>query len=115
MKARTFRNSQVGTVAIVDAPVSQWYVRRARLTFLVVGFTTAVMSCAAVAMFAPLLPAVALCIPIGLVCGFAAAATVRVWPVLRALWWWSIESPSRSRCWSAPRFWAGPPGRGCRC
>ena len=27
----------------------------------------------------------------GLVCGFVAAAVVRVWPVLRVLWWWSIE------------------------
>jgi hypothetical protein len=25
------------------------------------------------------------------VCGFAVAVVVRVWPVLRALWWWSVE------------------------
>ena len=88
---KLFGTSPVGTVALVERPVSQWYIRRARLTFLVVSFTTAIVSCAVVAMVGPLLLAVVLCIPLGMVLGLVAGVLVRVWPVLRVLWWWSFE------------------------
>ena len=81
----------VETIAIVDAPVSQWYVRRAGTAALVVGLTLD----AAVTTVASVFGSLWLAVLIGALTGFAAAVatylTVRAWPVLRALWWWSFE------------------------
>jgi hypothetical protein len=90
-KSRTFGSSPVDAVAIVEAPVSQWYIQRARVAFLVVGLVSGLAVAAAVAAFSPLALAVVLGLLAGAVCGFSAAVLVRVWPVLRVLWWWLIE------------------------
>lgn len=90
-KGKLFSNSPVGTITIVDTPVSQWYVQRARVAFLVVGVVTGVVTAAVIAVFAPMLLAVVFGVLAGVVCGFVAAMLVRSWPVLRVLWWWSFE------------------------
>jgi hypothetical protein len=90
-KRDLFGDSPVGTVAIVDAPVSQWYVQRARVAFLVVGVVSGVVTAAVIAVFASMPLAVVVGILAGAVCGFVSAVLVRSWPVLRMLWWWSIE------------------------
>jgi hypothetical protein len=81
----------VGAITIVDTPVSQWYVQRARVAFLVVGVVSGVVTAAVSAVFAPMLLAVVLGVLAGVVCGFVAAVLVRSWPVLRVLWWWFFE------------------------
>jgi hypothetical protein len=78
-------------MAIVEAPVSQWYARRARLAFVGVGAVSGVVAAAVVAVFAPLPVSVVLGVLAGAVCGLVAGVLVRAWPVLRALWWWSFE------------------------
>jgi hypothetical protein len=85
------RSDAVGSVAIVEPPVSQWYARRAQVTALVVGLAVAVLVTAVLSVFYPLLWAVPLGAVAGVVCAFVTALLVRAWPVLRALWWWSIE------------------------
>jgi hypothetical protein len=91
MARRLTDNSPVGMVAVVEPPVSQWYARRAGVAALVVGLASDVLATAVLSVFCPLLLAVVLGAPTGMVCAFAAAVLVRVWPVLRMLWWWSIE------------------------
>ncbi len=86
-----FGQQPVGAVTIVERPVSQWYVQRARVAFLVVGVVAGVVTAASVAVFAPMTLAVVLGILAGAVLGFVAAVLVRSWPVLRVLWWWSFE------------------------
>ena len=81
----------VGAVSIVEPPVSQWYARRAGVTALVVGLASDVLVTAVLSVFYPLLLAVVLGALAGIVCALLAAVLVRVWPVLRTLWWWSIE------------------------
>jgi hypothetical protein len=81
----------VGAVAIVDAPVSQWYARRAQVTTVVVGLLVDAFATAVLSVFCPLLLAVALGALAGIVLGFAAGVLVRVWPVLRVLLWWWVE------------------------
>ncbi len=83
--------SPVGAVSIVERPVSQWYAQRARVTFAVVALVSAVVTAAVVSVFAPLLLAIPAGVLAGLVVGFVAAVLVRVWPVLRVLWWWLFE------------------------
>src|SRR3954451_12601764 len=86
-----FDRPAVGSVAIVEPPVSQWYARRARIAALVVGLASGALVTAVLSVFCPLLLAVVLGALAGVVCAFLAAVLVRVWPVLRVLWWWSIE------------------------
>ena len=80
-----------GSVAIVEPPVSQWYARRAWVTALVLGLTSDALMTAVLSVFCPLLLAVVLGALTGVVCAFVTTVLVRVWPVLRTLWWWSIE------------------------
>jgi hypothetical protein len=91
MARRLVDNSPIGMVTIVEPPVSQWYARRAGVTALVVGLAVDVLTTAVLSVFCPLLLAVVLGALAGVVAAFAAAVLVRLWPVLRVLWWWSIE------------------------
>jgi hypothetical protein len=58
---------------------------------LVVGLTSDVLATAVLSVFCPLLLAVVLGALAGVICAFVTAVLVRVWPVLRVLWWWSTE------------------------
>jgi hypothetical protein len=86
-----FNRPAIGSMAIVDPPVSQWYARRAGVAALVVGLVSDVLVTAVLSVFCPLMLAVVLGALAGVVAGFVAAVLVRVWPVLRTLWWWSFE------------------------
>ncbi|MEV8508103.1 hypothetical protein AB0368_25245 [Actinoplanes sp. NPDC051475] len=78
-------------MTLVERPMSQWYARRAGVTALVVGLACDALVTAVLSVFCPLLLAVVLGALAGVVCALVAAVLVRVWPVLRTLWWWSIE------------------------
>src|SRR5690349_11515280 len=86
-----FGGRPVGAVAVVEAPVSISYARKARITFLTVAVSVGAVVAMVLAVFAHPVLAVLIGILAGLVCGFVAAVLVRVWPVLRVLWWWSPE------------------------
>ncbi|MFG1608346.1 hypothetical protein [Actinoplanes sp. NPDC049265] len=81
----------VSEFAIVDPPVSQWYARRAGVSALVVGLGFDALVTAVLSVFCPLLLAVVLGALAGVVAALVTAVLVRVWPVLRSLWWWSLE------------------------
>ena len=91
MASRFSSGTPIAEMAIVDPPLSHWYARRAAVAALVVGLAAAALVTAVLSVFCPLLLAVALGALAGVVVGFVVAVLVRVWPVLRALWWWSIE------------------------
>lgn len=86
-----FGSRPVGAVTIVERPVSQWYVQRARVAFLVVGALAGLVAAAGLAVSMSPVSAALLGVVSGAVCGFVAAVLVRTWPVLRVLWWWSFE------------------------
>jgi hypothetical protein len=88
---RLLNEHPIGAVAVVEAPVSISYARKARITFLTVAVSVAAVTAMVLAVFAHPVLAVLIGIVAGLVCGFVAAVLVRVWPVLRVLWWWSPE------------------------
>jgi hypothetical protein len=88
---RIFSTRQPASMAVVDAPVSQTYARKARLTLLVVSPVVGVLAAGVLAAFVPLLWAVALAVLLGPLCGLVAALWVSAWPVLRAVWHWLPE------------------------
>jgi hypothetical protein len=86
-----FGSAPVGAVTLVETPVSQWYVRRAQVTALVAGLAADALATAGLSVFCPLLLAVVLGALAGVLCGLVAGVLVRIWPVVRVLWWWLIE------------------------
>ena len=91
MALRLFGARQVGAITVVETPLSQSYARKALVAFLVVSGTVGVLTAAGAALFVHPVLALLLGLLTGVVCGLVAAVLVRVWPVLRALWWWSAE------------------------
>jgi len=78
-------------VTVIEARVHRSSARNAKLAFfltlVVVGLLTATVTAEQVHPILALL----LGIVAGLLCGAAAWALVRVWPVIRLLWWWTPE------------------------
>ena len=90
-RGRLFGDRPVGAVTVVETPVSQSYARKARIAFLGVAGVAGMAAAVVLAVFTYPLLAVVLGAVAGVVCGFTAAVAVWAWPVLRVLWWWSLE------------------------
>jgi hypothetical protein len=91
MATGLFSRNAVGAVAIVEPPVTQWYARRARVAGLVAGLGADVLMTLEFSVFYPVLLAIALGALSGFVVAVLTTVLVRIWPVLRVLWWWSFE------------------------
>lgn len=92
MKAsRLFGDRPATAISVVEPSVSRWYAQRARLVFYVVSIVAGAASTGLLSVTRPVAAAVFVGALIGLAVGFTAAVLVRVWPVLRVLWWWALE------------------------
>jgi hypothetical protein len=91
IRSRPFRRHSIGAVTVIDARVHRSSARNARLAFVltavIVGLLAAVI---AADHFHPIL-AVFAGTGAGTVTGVIAWALVRVWPVIRLIWWWLPE------------------------
>lgn len=91
MAGRMFGERPVGAVTLVETPVSRSYAQKARVAFLVVAASVALVVGATASVALPLVLAVVVGLLSGGVCGLVVACVVRVWPALRVLWWWAFE------------------------
>jgi hypothetical protein len=89
--ARLFGDRPADAVAIVEAPVSRSYARKARIAFVSVTAVAGALGAVSLATVMAVVPALALGSLAGAACGLAVAVLVRVWPVLRVLWHWAAE------------------------
>lgn len=85
-----FGSSRPGAVALVEAPVSQAYMRKARITFWVVAIATLLVTGVALRHARPAVT-VGISFLSALVAGVLAMVGVTVWPVARVLWHWAAE------------------------
>lgn len=86
-----FGRRDTNTIALVEPPVSQSYVRKARVAFYVVGVSVAIVAAMILSHYwHPILGALAGMF-IGAAAGLVVGSVVLVWPVLRAIWHWSAE------------------------
>jgi hypothetical protein len=86
-----FGERPVGAVTLVETPVSRSYAKKARVAFIVVSLTVWGMVTAALSLRMNLALAIVLGVLTGTVVGFVVASVVRIWPLLRMLWHWSLE------------------------
>jgi hypothetical protein len=86
-----FGDRPVGVVSVVEAPLSRYYAHRARVAFWAVTVAAGGLSVAVLSIRLPLIWAVPLSLFVGGLLGLLVAVLVRVWPVLRVLWWWAFE------------------------
>jgi len=80
-----------GTVTVIEARVHRSSARRARVAFLVTVFVVGLLTATVAADRMHPVFALILGLITGGVAGAAVWALVRVWPVLRLLWWWTPE------------------------
>jgi hypothetical protein len=90
-KSGTFGERPVGAVTLVETPVSRSYAQKARVAFLVVAASVALVVAATASVVLPLVLALVVGLFSGGACGLVVACLVRVWPALRVLWWWAFE------------------------
>lgn len=88
---RRFAGKSTGTVTVIEASVHRSSARNARLAFILTAVTVGLLSAVVAASYWH--PVVALIVGalVGVSCGAAAWLLVRIWPVLRLLWWWTTE------------------------
>ena len=86
-----FGDRPVGAVTLVEPPLSGAYARKARVAFFVSGSVSAAVSASVLGVWLVLPLAVLAGVAAGAVVGLLVGSVVRVWPVLRWLWWWSAE------------------------
>lgn len=88
---RRFGGKSTGTVTVIEARVHRSSARNAKVAFVLTAII--VGGLAAVVATSYLHPIVALLLGglIGVTTGAFAWLLVRVWPVIRLLWWWSTE------------------------
>ncbi|MFJ8686356.1 hypothetical protein [Micromonospora wenchangensis] len=88
---RSFGRKSTGTVTVIEAKVHRSSARNARMAFIltavIIGVLAAVVAAAYVHPIIALFIGAAVSVP----CGALAWLLVRIWPVLRLLWWWTPE------------------------
>ncbi|MEO3781317.1 hypothetical protein ABGB16_31895 [Micromonospora sp. B11E3] len=89
--ARVFGRKSHGTVTVIEARVHRSSARNARLAFILTAVIVGLLSAVVAASYMHPIIALFLGVLIGAPFGAVAWVLVRIWPVLRLLWWWLPE------------------------
>ncbi|MFB6396183.1 hypothetical protein [Polymorphospora lycopeni] len=88
---RPFGRKSSPTVTVIEAKVQRSSARNARIAFVVTALVVALLSATVAAESWHAILAGLFGIVCGLLAGFVVGALVRVWPVVRLIWWWLPE------------------------
>ncbi|MFI7213144.1 hypothetical protein ACIBP4_01095 [Micromonospora maritima] len=88
---RSFGRKSGGTITVIEAKVHRSSARNARLAFILTAVIVGLLSAVVAASYIHPILAVFAGALIGVPLGGLAWLLVRVWPVLRLLWWWTPE------------------------
>jgi hypothetical protein len=80
-----------GTVTVIEEPVRRNAARTAKIAACVTALTVTLLAATVLASYLHPILALFAGLLIGVVTAFLVAVTVLAWPVLRVLWWWSVE------------------------
>ncbi len=88
---RSFGRKSTGTVTVIEAKVHRSSARNARMAFILTAVILGVLGAVVAASYVHPIIALFIGAAIGVPCGALAWLLVRIWPVLRLLWWWTPE------------------------
>ena len=88
---RSFGRKSSGTITVIEARVHRSSARNARLAFILTAVIVGLLSAVVAASYIHPILAVFVGALIGVPLGGLAWLLVRIWPVLRLLWWWTPE------------------------
>ncbi|WP_435589749.1 hypothetical protein [Micromonospora aurantiaca (nom. illeg.)] len=88
---RSFGRKSSGTITVIEAKVHRSSARNARLAFILTAVIVGLLSAVVAASYIHPILAVFVGALIGVPLGGLAWLLVRIWPVLRLLWWWTPE------------------------
>jgi hypothetical protein len=80
-----------GTVTVIEEPVRRNAARTAKIAAIVTAITVGLLvATVAASKWHPIIALFA-GVLVGVAAGFTVAVVILAWPVIRAIWWWSIE------------------------
>lgn len=82
---------RTGTVTVIEQKVLRSSARNARMAFIVTALIVGILAMTVASDHMHPILAALLAAPIALVAGAVVWTLVRIWPVLRLLWWWTPE------------------------
>ncbi|MEW2386293.1 hypothetical protein AB0873_30020 [Micromonospora sp. NPDC047707] len=88
---RPFGGKSTGTVTVIEARVHRSSARNARLAFILTAVIVGLLAAVVAASYMHPILALFVGVLVGLPLGGIVWVLVRIWPVLRLLWWWSTE------------------------
>src|SRR4051812_10341631 len=88
---RSWSRKNSGTVTVIEARVHRSSERNARLAFFVTLFVVGLLAATVAASYIHPILALFLGAAIGVASAGIVWTLVRVWPVIRLLWWWTAE------------------------
>ncbi|SBT69194.1 hypothetical protein GA0070622_6313 [Micromonospora sediminicola] len=88
---RPFGGKSNNTITVIEAKVHRSSARNARLAFILTAVIVGLLSAVVAASYIHPILAVIVGALIGVPLGGLAWVLVRIWPVLRLLWWWTPE------------------------
>src|SRR5215471_14187089 len=80
-----------GTVTVIEEPVRRNAARTAKIAAIVTALTVGLLTATVVASRWHPIIALLAGVLAGVAAGFAVAVVILAWPVIRVIWWWSIE------------------------
>ncbi|RAO11825.1 hypothetical protein [Micromonospora noduli] len=89
---RRFAGRSTGTVTVIEAKVHRSSARNARMAFILTAVIVGLLSAVVAASYIHPILAVFVGAVIGVPTGGLVWLLVRIWPVIRLLWWWTPET-----------------------
>jgi hypothetical protein len=80
-----------GTITVIDEPVRRSAARTAKIAAIVVWLAVSILAATVTASLWPPVIALFAGVFIGLAAAALVAGVIVAWPVLRVIWWWSVE------------------------
>src|SRR5437763_14157748 len=80
-----------GLITVIDARLHRSSARNAKLAFWVTGIVTTMLAATVLADRMHPILAVFVGVALGVILGAGVWALVRSWPVIRLLWWWTLQ------------------------
>ena len=88
---RSWGRKSSGTVTVIETRVHRSSERNAKLAFFLTLFVTLLLTASIVSDYIHPILALFVGLAAGLFAGAIAWALVRIWPVIRVIWWWTPE------------------------